>query len=73
MELILIAVTAVFLIGILLSPAVILFAGGLETDFRDMEKVWAPALLLVTVGVCLIPLRFPFRAGPFPSLPGCLK
>jgi cell volume regulation protein A len=97
MEFVLIAVTAVFFIGILLSPAaiktgaplllfflgigmligvdgpggfdfndfelaydlgsialaVILFAGGLETDFRDMEKVWAPALLLATLGVCL--------------------
>jgi cell volume regulation protein A len=97
MEILLIAASAVFFIGILLSPAaiktgaplllfflgigmfigvdgpvgydfndfelaydlgsialaIILFAGGLETDFKDMKKVWVPALLLATLGVCL--------------------
>ena len=97
MELFLIAVSAVFFAGILLSPvairtgapllllflgigmlvgedgpigfefndfelaydlgsvalAIILFAGGLDTDLRDVKKAWAPALMLATVGVCL--------------------
>ena len=92
MELFLIAVSAVFFAGILLSPvairtgapllllflgigmlvgedgpvgfefddfelaydlgsvalAIILFAGGLETDLRDVKKAWAPALMLAT-------------------------
>jgi cell volume regulation protein A len=97
MELFLVVVSALFLVGILLSPlairtgapllllflgigmlagedgpggfdfndfelaydlgsvalAIILFAGGLETDLPDVKKAWAPALMLATVGVCL--------------------
>jgi NhaP-type Na+/H+ and K+/H+ antiporter len=97
MELLLIAVSAVFFAGILLSPvairtgapllllflgigmllgedgpggfvfddfelaydlgsialAIILFAGGLETDLRDVKKALVPALMLATLGVCL--------------------
>lgn len=33
--------------------AIILFAGGVETEFRDLRKAWAPALTLATLGVCL--------------------
>lgn len=97
MELFLIAASAVFLIGILLTPivlrtgapllllflvigmligedgpggvhfddftlaydlgsialAVILFTGGLETQFADVRKAWAPATSLASLGVCI--------------------
>lgn len=36
-----------------IALAVILFTGGLETQFSDIKKAWAPALLLASLGVCL--------------------
>jgi len=36
-----------------IALAVILFAGGLETELADVRKAWAPAFTMATVGVCL--------------------
>jgi len=36
-----------------IALAVILFTGGLETQFSDIKKAWAPALVLASLGVCL--------------------
>lgn len=36
-----------------IALAIILFAGGLETDVSDLKKAGVPALVLATVGVCL--------------------
>ena len=36
-----------------IALAIILFAGGLETDVSDIKKAGVPALVLATVGVCL--------------------
>ena len=36
-----------------IALAIILFAGGLETQFGDVKKAWAPSLSMATLGVCV--------------------